>query len=396
MITMTTIHNIDEFCKIAHDKGGSCLSRIYKGVDYKLKFQCSEGHIWKAVAKTILNDSWCRKCENRNRIVHDIHHFKDIAKSRGGLCLSSDYHGGKTRLNFQCKCGTRWTAIADGILRGKWCPKCGLKKRSLSVKSLQESITDRGLTIISTEYKNAHTHVVVKCSLGHTFRAKPHNLKINKTNCPVCSRDKQRLNLETIQKVAADRGGRLITTTYTNNRGKMKWECVRKHRWKASTHSVLRGSWCPYCRIWAHEEACRFIFQKLFPGHRFIKQRFDWMRVENGYKLELDGYCEDLQLAFEYNGEQHYKKVDRFHVGKKTLAQRKRYDAIKLKKCKEQGIDLVVIPYTVKMEDMESYIISELIGMKRWCQNHRSQNSRGGDCLDKDRQCCEKSVTVTE
>lgn len=392
---MTTIHNIDEFHKISRDKGGSCLSRIYKGVDYKLKFQCSEGHVWESRAMSVLNGHWCRKCADKNNVTLCIEDFQKIATSKGGTCLSTDYNGSKTMLRFKCKCGREWTTVADGILRGKWCPACGLKKRSSSIKDLQESISNRGLTIISTEYKNAHTHVMVKCSLGHTFRAKPHNLKTNKTNCPVCSRDSKRLAIETLQKVAADKGGHLITTTYTNNRGKMEWECARKHRWKACTHSILQGSWCPHCHIWAHEEACRFIFQKLFPGHRFIRQRFDWMRVENGYKLELDGYCEDLKLAFEYNGEQHYKTVDRFQTKKKTLAQRKRYDAIKLEKCKEQGIDLVVIPYTVKMSDIESYIITELIGMKRWCQNQRSQNSRGGDCLDEDRQCREKSVTVT-
>ena len=42
-----------------------------------------------------------------------------------------------------------------------------------------------------------------------------------------------------------------------------------------------------------------------------------WPGWLNG--LELDGYCEELDIAFEYNGEQHYKYIPYFHNKGRTL-----------------------------------------------------------------------------
>jgi len=41
------------------------------------------------------------------------------------------------------------------------------------------------------------------------------------------------------------------------------------------------------------------------------------------------------------------------------LEKRKRYDQIKVKECKKRDITLIVIPYTVKYNDLENYITSE-------------------------------------
>ena len=49
--------------------------------------------------------------------------------------------------------------------------------------------------------------------------------------------------------------------------------------------------------------------------------RPDWLISPDGNKMELDGYSEQLQIAFEYNGEQHYNKKHMFY--------RESHDALK-------------------------------------------------------------------
>lgn len=59
--------------------------------------------------------------------------------------------------------------------------------------------------------------------------------------------------------------------------------------------------------------------------------------------LELDGYSEDLKLAFEFQGEQHYKQHVRWHKDEDEFKQQQLHDAIKVQKCAELGINLIVI-----------------------------------------------------
>lgn len=71
----------------------------------------------------------------------------------------------------------------------------------------------------------------------------------------------------------------------------MQWECQKGHKWMNSFNNIKRGSWCSTCNQSVSERLTREIFGRKFPNTRpdFIQ------------RLELDGYCEDIGIAFEYN-----------------------------------------------------------------------------------------------
>ena len=55
------------------------------------------------------------------------------------------------------------------------------------------------------------------------------------------------------------------------------------------------------------EEATRKLFE-LYCGKPFVSVRPDWLKnPQTGRNLELDGYNEELALAFEFDGEHHTK-----------------------------------------------------------------------------------------
>jgi hypothetical protein len=104
------------------------------------------------------------------------------------------------------------------------------------------------------------------------------------------------------------------------------------------------------------ERASRAAAERIF-GKPFVKVRPDFLRNEvTNHNLELDVYNEDLKLAIEYSGRQHYEFVPFFYKNYEAFLNQKYRDEMKKNKCKEQGIQLIEIPYTVKLEDIESFI----------------------------------------
>lgn len=110
------------------------------------------------------------------------------------------------------------------------------------------------------------------------------------------------------------------------------------------------------------EIECRRVLQYLFKKP-FNKARPDFLRnpVTGGsFNLELDCYQQDLNLAVEYSGRQHYEYVPYFHRNKEAFLNQKYRDHMKAQICKEQGINLVIIPYSVKIDNIKGVLEVEL------------------------------------
>jgi hypothetical protein len=84
-------------------------------------------------------------------------------------------------------------------------------------------------------------------------------------------------------------------------------------------------------------------------GYQFIKIRPSFLQG-----LELDGYCEELKIAFEYQGEQHYYYNPHFHRnGIRDLISQNLRDKIKKNICDKTRIRLIIIPYRYTFKDIE-------------------------------------------
>lgn len=109
---------------IAISKNGKCLSLSYNDLKTKLLWQCRYGHKWEATPNSILyRKSWCLQCAGNNKL--DLEKIKELAKKRGGKCLSLINTNSKTKLLWECKVGHGWSASAFSVkTRNSWCPEC--------------------------------------------------------------------------------------------------------------------------------------------------------------------------------------------------------------------------------------------------------------------------------
>ena len=110
-------------------------------------------------------------------------------------------------------------------------------------------------------------------------------------------------------------------------------------------------------RIWKSENKCKDVFEHLFKGYKFEKQRLYFLD-----NLELDGYCPRLLLVFEYDGKQHFKHVKIFHKTKRDFEAQKSRDRKKDGLCVKNGVKLVRIPYNYANTGLtlEIYIVEKL------------------------------------
>lgn len=77
-----------------------------------------------------------------------------------------------------------------------------------------------------------------------------------------------------------------------------------------------------------------------------------------GKNLELDCYNEELKLAVEYNGRQHYEYTPHFHRSRAQFQNLQYRDEKKQSLCRRHGVHLIIVPYTEK--NVEQYLSREL------------------------------------
>jgi hypothetical protein len=166
-----------------------------------------------------------------------------------------------------------------------------------------------------------------------------------------------KLTIELMQQVAADRCGKCLSTTYVNNKAHLTWQCAFGHTWDASANNVKNlGSWCPHCQINVGEELTRAAIEEALPGKDFNRTSSEsWTGG-----LQLDGYNEDLRLAFEFQGVQHYKEVPHFHRKKGSFEAQLERDQRKQDLCTENKVTLLLIPYTVGGKNIRAFVRREL------------------------------------
>ena len=337
---------------LAKQRGGKCLSTEYRNVRTKLLWKCRKGHEWAATPDNVKRGSWCPTCARASaaeKLKLSIEEMQSIARQHGGECLSTTYVNTGTKLRWRCKHGHRWQAVPGSIKKGHWCPICRRhragKKRRLTLEEMQEIAKNRGGKCLSENYE-VGKKLKWQCKNGHVWEATPSKIKFG-TWCPICGNitgtKKRSLTIESMQKLAADRGGECLSKEYVNSQTNLLWGCKYGHQWRARPNAIRLGSWCPECTAGLGEKISREFFEQIFKRN-FPRAYPKWLVNEESHRMELDGYCPSLKLAFEHQGRQHFSIKTLFINSIEELKHRKRDDRRKKELCAQKGILLIQIP----------------------------------------------------
>jgi hypothetical protein len=206
------------------------------------------------------------------------------------------------------------------------------------------------------ETESPETHTWIRCAKGHHEKEISWEKLSKYKSCGKC-RYGTTIMTEDLRKLASERGGKCNSTSYTNHKANLSWECCFGHTWEASYNNVKNhGSWCPYCVVNIGEELSRVTLEDAFPSYSFLRtRRLPWLEG-----LELDGYCEGLSLAFEYQGKQHYERVAHFQRNEGDFEAQLERDRLTAQRCAENNVILLIIPYHIGYLNIRSFIHDEL------------------------------------
>lgn len=264
-----------------------------------------------------------------------------------------------------------FTASFKSIKKGsEVCFKCmnkaRTKKRSHSYEYVKNYIeTKTPYTIISKKYNGNKRKLELKCKKHGIFSIIFNSLQRNNSGCKKCANtsisenntylyDKVKMYIEKNTKY------KLISRKYKSSKIKMTLSCGKHGHFKIRFNDIQQKHGCLKCSFEQTESKgereCRKVFEKM-TGKKFDNINLEFMiNPETGKKLQLDGYCKELNMAFEYDGRQHYEPID-FFGGVRGLQKTQKRDSIKNELCKNNDIVLIRIPHWTK--NIEEYILKE-------------------------------------
>lgn len=267
---------------------------------------------------------------------------------------NSSYLDAKTMIKFRCKKHNySFEQTSNNHFNSKYpCKKCLLESKI-------ETFTD-GLEIFKQKiklihgdlftfenalYVNQRTPICLTCSIHKKSIIKEPQVFLRGHGCDLCYRERasKELSSRTLfekNSFVSKLNGRCLSINYFNNEEKLEFQCEAGHQFKKSWSEVKNSlRWCPKCspNKLIGESLARLILEHLLK----IKLPSVYLKQMEG--LQLDGYNDLYNIAFEYQGYQHYTKDSHFHSSNHRYEAQQNRDNFKKSLCLKNGITLIEI-----------------------------------------------------
>jgi hypothetical protein len=342
-----------------------CFDNEYINSKFKLKLLCPNKHYCYINLNCFKNGTRCSECaRNKKLTLNDIiqHALKE-----NYLILSKSINNSTDKVKFKCPNGHEFSMKYTNFKHlYQRCPICS--KRKYSIESIQNYLNKEGYHCTNEKYINYHSALNFICPNGHSFSMSFANFKSQNRRCYQCLNDKKLiLTLEKVKKIINNENYICTSTNYINNQYKLDLICPKNHSFKMRFLCFNRGDRCPICSKSKSERTIRYLLEtmigKSLPSiyHKLI------INPKTNRCLQLDGFNEELNFAFEYQGIQHYQITNSFNHDKNKLLLLQERDLFKKNKCEELGIKLLIIPTVpnkIEPKDLENFFLEKLNSFK--------------------------------
>lgn len=143
----------------------------------------------------------------------------------------------------------------------------------------------------------------------------------------------------TPQEAAQKRGGSLVKWV---SPGRSQWSCSEGHIFWMSFNRVKRGRWCRECGSSIGERTIRTLFRQY--NIPFTPQAVSPLLPSRKYDFYFE--WEGKRFILEFDGEQHFRYVRKYHKNKAGFYQSQLIDRIKTYIAIVSGCHVIRIDYT--------------------------------------------------
>lgn len=343
-------------------------------VVYECNVHKKYGEQFKPVEKIFAIKNPCIYC-NHTRL--DLTIQEDVNKINPNIMILDNYVNTETQI--KCKCIIHdeiWSARPLELLKGKvGCSKCiSIKKHDNSrikpLEQLKKEIRQVNPNIIITgDYYNTHRLTDFKCLIHNkSFRSLPCNILNQTSTCPICAkesiRDKEGLTKEDLQRKINENGLQLtLIGDYINNNTSIECKClIHNITYMTSPRNFLykNSSGCPKCFQSKGERKLHLLLNEM--GFD-VESQYSFDDCKNINKLRFDFYDKSRNIAFEYQGQQHYQPINFGGISddeaRIEFENNQKRDDIKRKYCNDNNIKLICIPYW-EYDNMKQFLINKV------------------------------------
>lgn len=269
------------------------------------------------------------------------------------------YINSKIPIEITCPKHGAFFQVPKDHSKGYGCNKCSNKNKPSTEEWVNEAKKVHGdlYDYSLVKYVTNKTPVKIICTKHGIFNPLPGNHLFKKTGCPKCNSINKSLKYsKTTEEFVKDaillHGDTYdySKSIYKNKITPLEIVCKRHGSFLQSPSSHLSGSGCSKCKLKSQTKVFNTLVSKFLDLEIIWEAKLPWLE---GQRFDIFIPC--LNLAIEYNGEQHYTSIN--HMGgidKLHLTQQS--DILKKEKCLKNNCELHELKYDYTKEDMNDLI----------------------------------------